>query len=355
MLVKLNNIIVYSLVALLISAVLYPIYISILRKYKLWKTIRENTATGEKSQIFAEMHSHKKWTPTMWWWVFLLVMAVMILISFLLQKFGWINNTLLSRQETYILLFGFFSMWLIWFVDDLLNIKWHWAVKWLSAKSKLIWMFLFAWFISRWFYSKLGIDYINLRPFAWEISLWIFYPILTFFLTIAIVNAINITDGLDGLAGGWMTIILFILAIVTFFNKTYIATTVIGIVIAILIAFMFFNINPAKIFMWDSGAFALWWLLSALLYLLNMRMWIFVPFVILFALFILDTLSSFLQIMSKKLFHKKIFTVAPFHHLLERNGMGESTIVMKAWLWQWILAAITIILVFYQFNGKFIG
>jgi UDP-N-acetylmuramyl pentapeptide phosphotransferase/UDP-N-acetylglucosamine-1-phosphate transferase len=78
------------------------------------------------------------------------------------------------------------------------------------------------------------------------------YPILTFFVTISIVNAINITDGLDGLAGGLMTIILFVLGIVTFGYQTYIATTVIAILIAVLVAFMFYNINPAKIFMGDS-------------------------------------------------------------------------------------------------------
>ncbi|MEI6118085.1 MAG: hypothetical protein WCP92_02235 [bacterium] len=95
-------------------------------------------------------------------------------------------------------------------------------------------------------------DYVNLWPIAGKISLGLFYPVLTFFATIAIVNAINITDGLDGLAGGLMTIILFVLGIMLFFNQTYIATTVIAIVVAILVAFMFYNIHPAKIFMGDS-------------------------------------------------------------------------------------------------------
>ena len=118
-------------------------------------------------------------------------------------------------------------------------------------------MFIFAACISRWFYSRLGISYINLRPIAGKVDIGIFSPILTFFMTIAIVNAINITDGLDGLAGGLMMMVLLVLSVVTFFNQTYIATTVIGIVIASLIAFMFYNIHPAKIFMGDSGSFAL--------------------------------------------------------------------------------------------------
>ncbi|MDO4713557.1 MAG: hypothetical protein Q4B28_02685 [bacterium] len=94
---------------------------------------------------------------------------------------------------------------------------------------------------------------------------------MTFISTIAIVNAINITDGLDGLAGGLMAIILTTLGIVTFLNGTYIATTVVGILVSVLGAFLFFNINPARVFMGDSGAFALGGFLSSLIYLLNMR------------------------------------------------------------------------------------
>ena len=110
-------------------------------------------------------------------------------------------------------------------------------------------MFLFAAFIAWWFYVKLGIDYINFWPIAGKMSLGIFAPVLTFVFTIGIVNAINITDGLDGLAGGLMTIILFTLAVATFVTQTYISTAVLAIVIACLLAFLWFNINPAKVFM----------------------------------------------------------------------------------------------------------
>ncbi len=355
MLVKLNNIIMFALIAFFISWILYPIYIHILRKFKIGKTIREAAVTGEKSKIFTQLHEHKQWTPTMWGGIFLLVMILMIWISYILRDIWRINNTLFNRQETYVLLFGFFSMWLIGLVDDFLNIKGHGAVKGLSAKAKLIGMFFFSAFISRWFYSRLWIDYINLRPIAGKISIGLFYPFITFFITIAIVNAINITDGLDGLAGGLMTMILFVLAVVLFFNQTYIAATVICIVIAMLVAFMFYNIHPAKIFMGDSGAFALWWLIASLLYFLNMRTWIFIPFIILFMLFIIDLTSSFLQIFWKKYFKRKLFIVAPLHHLFEKQWINETTIVMKARFIQWLLVVITIIILFYQVNKTFIN
>ena len=347
-LVKLSQILFYALVSFGISLLLYPAYIRLLQRVKAGKTIRENAATGEKSEIFSKMHAHKQGTPTMGGGMFLIVMLVMILGSFLLQHFGWIGNSLWNAKESYIILFGFFSMGLIGLVDDFLNIKNYGKVKGLSARAKLIGMIIFSAWISYRFYVKLGIDYINLWPIAWKIEVWILFPILTFIATITIVNAINITDGLDGLAGGTMAIILVSLAIVTFLNGTYIATTVVCILVAVLVAFLFFNINPAKVFMGDSGAFALGGLLASLIYLLNMRFWILIPFLIIFGIFIVELCSSFLQIFWKKVFKRKLFTVAPFHHLLEYKGMHETTIVMKTRLVQAILAIAGVLLIFVE-------
>ena len=347
-LVKLSQILFYALVSFGISLLLYPAYIRLLQRVKAGKTIRENAATGEKSEIFSKMHAHKQGTPTMGGGMFLIVMLVMILGSFLLQNFWLIGNSLWYAKEYYIILFWFFSIGLIGLVDDFLNIKNYGKVKGLSARAKLIGMIIFSAWISYWFYVKLGIDYINLWPIAWKIEVWILFPILTFTATITIVNAINITDGLDGLAGGTMAIILVSLAIVTFLNGTYIATTVVCILVAVLVAFLFFNINPAKVFMGDSGAFALGGLLASLIYLLNMRFWILIPFLIIFGIFIVELCSSFLQIFWKKVFKRKLFTVAPFHHLLEYRGMHETTIVMKTRLVQAILAIAGVLLIFVE-------
>ena len=128
--------------------------------------------------------------------------------------------------------------------------------------------------------------------------------------------------------------VLATLALVTFLNQTYIATSLIVIVVAVLVSFLWYNINPAKIFMGDSGAFALGGLLSSLILLLNMREGIVIPFIILFALFIIELLSSFLQIFWKKFFKRKLFAIAPFHHLWEYRGMKEYTVVMKFWMIQ---------------------
>jgi phospho-N-acetylmuramoyl-pentapeptide-transferase len=173
-------------------------------------------------------------------------------------------------------------------------------------------------------------------------------PIVTFFFTITIVNAINITDWLDGLAAGLLLIVFWVIAVMTFVTQRYIATTLIAVVLWWLLAFLWFNINPAKIFMWDSWALALWWVLSALVYLLNIRFGVFVPFLLLMLIFWAEIWSSLLQILSKKFRKKKLFTVAPVHHLLEHRGYPEATIVMKFWVIQGVLWVIALVMLLYQ-------
>jgi UDP-N-acetylmuramyl pentapeptide phosphotransferase/UDP-N-acetylglucosamine-1-phosphate transferase len=103
--------------------------------------------------------------------LFLIVMLAMILVSICFQKRGIITNSLRNQQETYIILFGFFSMGIIGLIDDILNIKNIGKIKGLSIRAKMIGMILFSAWISYRFYAKLGVDYINLRPFAGRIEI----------------------------------------------------------------------------------------------------------------------------------------------------------------------------------------
>lgn len=349
MLLLISQVLSFAVITFILSALMYPAYIRFLQKIKAWKSIREDTATGEKAEIFNKLHSYKAWTPTMWGWLFLLITAVMIGVSVVFQNLDYITYSLRNQQETYILLFGFFSMWLIGLIDDILNIKQIWKIKWLNIRAKMIGLCLFSAFISYWFYIKLGIDYVNLRPIAGKIQLWIFFPIATFIITIAIVNAINITDWLDWLAGWLSMAVLWTFLIATFLNWTYIASTVLWVIVSILGAFLFFNVKPAKVFMWDSGAFAIWWIIATTLYLLNMRTGILIPFFIVFLLFNIELCSSGLQMLRKKIFHKKLFPIAPFHHLLEYRDNAEYTIVMKARLIQIVLMLIWVLCLLVQY------
>lgn len=347
---RLNYILIFWVLSFIVTFIWYPFFIKLLYKLKAWKTLRDDATSWWKATIFNELHKKKAWTPTMWAALILLVVFLFIILSIGFQYFWYIKYSLFNQRETYIVLFAFFSMWILWLIDDYLNIKWIWKVKWLSAKMKLVWMFLFSAFISYWMFYKLWIDYIIL----WnsEIHIWIFYLIFTFILTVVIVNAVNITDWLDGLAWWILLMILIALSIMTYFQHWYILTSVLSVIWASLVAFLRYNINPAKLFMWDSWALAFGWLISSVIYLLGIKLGIWTIIIPLLLIIFIELGSSFLQIWWKKIFKRKLFTIAPFHHNLEKRWYAEYTIVMKFWLIQAVLTTISIIIFFYQISLK---
>ncbi len=343
----LSYIIVYFLLAFFLAFGLFPVYIYLLKRLGLGQRIREEAVDGKKAEIFKKLHTHKKGVPSLGGWMFLFVTAILVLLSLLLVKAGVINNSLISRQETYILLFAFFFMGLLWLVDDIFNYFGKSRVKGLTAKAKLVWMIIFAFFISWWFYAKLGISTVNLWPFLPEVNLGFGYFLLTFLFTLALVNAVNITDGLDWLAWGISLFVLLVLGIYSFWVGWYLSTTLLMVVAAVLLAFLWFNIPPAKIFMWDSGALALGGLMAATIYLLDNRVPIFVPSLFLLGIFWAELLTSFLQISWKKLFKKKLFPIAPLHHWLEFLGYPEYNIVGRMWLIQIVLSLVALLFLFF--------
>lgn len=349
-LLHISTIALFSFIALILALISYPYFIKFLIHLKAWKKIRDEASTWWIAEIFKQLHEYKAWTPTMWWWLFLGITWIMIIISLILQDMWYINNSLLSSEETFVPLVSFYWMGVLWLIDDVFNIMGKRSIKWLTAKVKLFWMFAFSAFISYWFFFKLGVSHINMRPLGWERDIGIFMLPLTFIATVAIVNAVNIADGLDGLAW-WLLLFIFLsMAVICFSSGQFLATTLISVICAVLIAFLWFNIKPAKIFMGDSWSLALWWLLATLVYLINMRSWILIPFLVLFFIFEVELLSSALQMFSKKFFKRKIIPIAPFHHTLEYRWMKEYSIVMKFWIIQILLILIALLIFFFQFT-----
>jgi phospho-N-acetylmuramoyl-pentapeptide-transferase len=160
------------------------------------------------------------------------------------------------------------------------------------------------------------------------------------FIIIAGANSVNITDGLDGLAG-WLLLFAFgVYAYITYDQWLYLLSTLCVTVVWALISFLWFNIKPAQFYMWDIGSLSLWATLGIMAMLTNT---LFV-FIILGAVFILETLSVIIQLTSKKLRNwKKVFRIAPFHHHLEAIGWSEETVVFRLWLVGIILSAVSVI------------
>lgn len=325
---------------------LIPSFIDFLINFKLGKQIREQ-ATIWKATEFLKLHKKKTWTPTMWGAIILWVVFFMILTSIILQYFWFSNHSLLNQRETYLSLFTLFSVWTIGLIDDYMNIRWIWRTKWLSAKFKMFWLVIFATLWALWFYIKLGWSDTNLAiPFieTWlDIGMW-FIP-LFIFMIVSFSNSVNMSDGLDGLAGWLLLFSYSVYAYITYDQWLFLLSTLCVTIIGALIAFLWFNVKPAKFYMWDVWSLALWANLAIMAMLTNT---IFVLLIV-GLIFILEAFSVVIQLTSKKLRNgKKVFKIAPFHHHLEAIWWSEENVVFRLWILGIIFSVIWIIFYWLQ-------
>lgn len=343
---------VFILTALVFSFVLtfilLPWGISLLQNLKFGKQIRSEWLIWKATE-FAKMHEWKRGTPTMGWIFILFSVAIITVFSLLIQLLNPetraqfymnFNHSLWERKETYIPLFTLFSVGLIGLIDDYLNIRWIWRTKWLSARVKMISLVIFALIWAYWFHFKLDYDEIHV-PFLWGVSIYYLYIPLFILIFISAANSVNITDGLDWLAG-WLLLFQYTAyGFISYSKELYILSAFCLIIAWALMAFLWFNIHPAKVFMGDVGSLSLW----ATLAVIAMMTDTLLAFIIMSSIFILETLSVIIQMTSKKLRNgKKIFRVAPFHHHLEAIWWQEETIVMRLWLVGMVLAVAWVII-----------
>ena len=330
----------FWLATFLVGFLTAPYYIDLLNKLKLGKKIRENATIGKAFKFF-ELHKHKTWTPTMWGALIIGTVFFMVFISMLLQYFGFVNNSLLNQQETYLSLFTLFSVGLLWWVDDYMNIKEIWKTKGLSMRFKMFWLLLLSGLWAWWFYDKLGWSDILLKiPFVSGIEIGFLFIPLFIFIIIAAANSVNFTDGLDGLAGGTLLFAYWVYGFITYDQWLFLLSTLCVSICWALVAFLWFNIKPAKFYMGDAWSLPLWanlWLMALLTNTLAIL-------VIVGLIFILETLSVIIQLTSKKFRNgKKVFKIARFHHHLEACGWSEETVVFRLWLVSLILSVVGVI------------
>lgn len=334
-----------SLVAsFFITLAIIPFGIKILKQLKLGKQIREDWLIWRATE-FAKLHSWKAGTPTMWGIFIILTVLILVIISFIIslmepwiQETFWstIKNTLWNRNETYLVIFTLISVWFVGILDDYLNIRWIGRTKWLSARVKTIFLIVFWLIWAFWFFEKLEFSTIYM-PYFWDIELNYFYIPLFVLILYSGANSVNITDWLDGLASGLLLFQYVAYGFITYSMWLYILSAFCLIIAWALMAFLWFNIHPAQIFMWDTGSLSLW----ATLAVIAMMTDTVLGFIIMSGIFILETISVIIQMLSKKFRNgKKVFRIAPVHHHLEAIGWKEETIVMRFWLIGMVLAVI---------------
>lgn len=311
--------------AFLVAILWTPLFTDFLYKNRLGKRIRQTGFDEKKAPIFYSLHKHKENTPTMGG---LLVWITAAVITVLMN---------LDRGQTWLPLFTLVSTGLVGAADDLMNIFGIGPnAGGLRFRWKLILYTLIALVGAWWFYFKLDFSIIGV-PWVGQFDIgWWYIPVFVAVLVFTTFSA-NETDGLDGLAGGVMASCFAAYGIIALLqDKTELAAFC-GTILGALLAFLWFNVYPARFFMGDTGAMALGMTLGVLAFLTDT---VFILPVIGIVLWI-EGLSAVVQILSKKLRKgKKIFLSAPIHHHFQALGWPEPRITMRFWIISAVMAMV---------------
>jgi len=342
------KILLTGFIAFILAFIFTPILTNFLYKKKIGIKIKQNSVDGEKLTYVSKMHADKSGTPTMGGMLIWVTVLVLILVSHYvfpyLAKLFDINFIarldFLSRSQTWLPLFALISAGILGLFDDWMSVRGIGKNKGggMRFAMRFGWLILIAMIGAWWFYFKLNWNIIHIPAVGnFEIGLW-YIPLFIFVILFAAISS-NETDGLDGLNGGVMMIAFASFALISFFhNKMDIAAFCAAIAGASL-AFLWFNIYPARFFMGDTGAIALGTTLGVVAMLTNSAIALF----IIVFIYVIESGSVCIQLTSKKLFKHKVFLAAPIHHHFEALGWPETKVTMRAWIFSMVMAMIGVI------------
>lgn len=307
-----------SLLSLILATVLTPIFTKVAYKYKFWKKQRSTSTTGEKLTVFTKLHAHKfkKSIPTMAGLIFVVTITLITLMFNL------------DRGQTYLPLAALVFGGIVGLIDDIINVFGSGkGVAGLKSGLKLSFMIAIGIALGWFFYYKLGYHTIHV-PFWKDLNLGFWIIPLFMFSVVAVSNAVNISDGLDGLAGGLAAASFMSFGVIALLQKNYGISTFCFTIVGSLLSYLWFNVYPARFMMGDVGSFSLGAALAVVAMLTNT--FLLIPVIGL--MFVIEAGSSLIQILSKKFLGRKIFISAPIHHHLEAKGWEETKITMRFWI-----------------------
>lgn len=323
-----------------------PILTHFLYKYRLKKKIRNEGTTP----IFSSLHRKKEGTPTMGGVLIWLTVVFIILAIFLLSKLFpdtiFSDFNFLSRGQTLLPLGILLFAAIVGLIDDLIGVsKIGGRGKGLRVRTRLLIYTVIAAVGAYWFYFKLDWDLIHI-PFVGDFNIGLWYIPIFLFIIIATAFSTNQTDGLDGLAGGVLLVAFSSYAVISYSQGRLELATFCGAIVGALLAFLWFNIYPARFFMGDTGSMSLGITLGVIAMLTNSLF--FLPFI--GFILVIESGSTIIQVVSKKVRHKKVFLSAPIHHHFEAKGWPETKVTMRFWIIAGVVAAIGLILFFINSN-----
>lgn len=342
------KIFVPTTLAFIVGIVLTPLLTHYLYKYQVWKKVTGKTALdGNTAVEFNKLHQEQEgYTPRMggiliWASVFLSLLILWITQSLLPTSSVFSNINFFSRSQTLIPLTTFTIGAIVGLLNDFYDISHIGGGLRLRVRLSII-MFMSA-LIGYWFYTKLGIDAIGI-PYYGELVIGVLVIPFFIFMSLAI-YASGIIDGIDGLSGGVFGIIYAAYAMLAFYQGQYDIAALCGAIAGATLAFLWFNIPPARFWMTETGTMPLTLTLAVIAMMtdtLGGGYGIAVLPLIGFLLLI-TVLSSVFQILSKRFRGKKIFRVAPLHHHFEAIGWPSHKVTMRYWVIGIICAVIGLI------------
>jgi len=322
-----------ALFSFIITSILVVPFIDLLYKLKL---TRKEEGGKKKKALFDKLHDIKAGTPI--GGGILLIIIITVLFAILLPIISYmgifIHSSFDLNSERFIILFTFISFGLLGLLDDYIKIfgKPHTgrlgAVFGLTKTQKFSLQFILALAVAFMLNKWLGIQILHIPIFDIVINLRIFYIPFAAFIIIFFTNAFNFTDGLDGLASGLLMIYLLAYVFIAASQLDTPLFIFISLWMGSIIAFLYFNVWPARIFLGDAGALAF----GAMIALIGLITGNVASLFVIGGVFVIEAASSLIQILSWKIRKKPFFPLAPIYHAFLAMGWEEPKIVMRGWL-----------------------
>jgi phospho-N-acetylmuramoyl-pentapeptide-transferase len=347
--VNILKILATGLLAFILAFLITPIWTKILYKYKLGIKIKTHSVDGQKLTFVNKLHADKSGTPIMGGviiWISVLILAFASHYLFpIFARWTGVNFIarldFLSRSQVWLPLFALVSAGILGFFDDWMSVKGYGSNKGGGMKfaMRFWWLIIIAGAGAWWFFYKLGWDHFHV-PAVGDFSIGFWYiPIFLFVILFTAISS-NETDGLDGLNGGVLLMAFSAFSVIAFLHNKVDLASFCAAISGTLLAFLWFNIYPARFFMGDTGAISLGTTLGVVALLTNS---VLVLFIIVF-IYVLESGSVVIQLSSKKFFKKKIFLAAPLHHHFEAKGWPEPKVTMRIWIFTSLTALLGLII-----------
>lgn len=335
----LSKILALATLSFVLALLWTPLLTHFLYRWRLGKSIRSAVA----APMFAKLHAKKAGVPTMGgllMWVTPLALALIFFVVHAIDPDHFLGQlNFLSRPQTWLPLAALVAAGVVGLIDDYLNVRGigpHGGG--IHIRHRLVLYTIVAAIGAWWFYVKLGWDSLHI-PLIGDVTIgWWYIPL---FIGVIVLTSfsVNQTDGLDGLAGGTLASAFGAYAVIALIQGRVDLAAFCAVIMGSLFAFLWFNIFPARFIMGDTGAMSLGVTLGIVAMLTDSAL--LLP--IIGIVFVVEAVTTVMQIISKRVFKRKIFLIAPIHHHFEAKGWPEPKVVMRFWLLSWIGAALGLI------------